>query len=198
MIAVMRSILSLLMLAASASTLHAASTVWTFANPANPLTASSGPAELSYYDPFADGWVPSLTSFGKASAPGLPFSHSSTGLDGRFSLDSSLLFFGDEDGENNSVHVGMLALYNGPLTGAEITALGATRAEGLFATPSLAITRTGNDIRLAWPATPGYLLERSSNPATPWTPLESTLNASSCTEPYSPAPGRAFVRLAPR
>jgi glycerophosphoryl diester phosphodiesterase len=129
---------------------------------------------------------------------GLPFTHSSTGLDGRFSLDSSFLFFGDEDGENNSVQVGMLALYNGPLTGAEITALGATRAEGLFATPSLAITRSGNDIRLAWPATPGYLLERSSHPATPWTPLESTLNASSYTEPYSPAPGRAFFRLAPR
>jgi len=72
MMAGMRSILSLLMLAATGSTLHAASTVWTFTNPVIPLAAASGPAELSYYDAFADGWGPTLTSFGKASALGLP------------------------------------------------------------------------------------------------------------------------------
>ncbi len=46
------------------------------------------------------------------------------GVDGRFSLESSFLLFGDEDGENPSLNVGAVAFFNGALTADEVTALG--------------------------------------------------------------------------
>ena len=45
-------------------------------------------------------------------------------IDGRFSLDPTLLAFADEDGEDYPKYCSTLAMWNRPLTGAEIASLG--------------------------------------------------------------------------
>ncbi len=45
-------------------------------------------------------------------------------IDGRFGLDKELLMFADEDGEDDDIDCAELAIYNYPLTEAEIKALG--------------------------------------------------------------------------
>ena len=68
----MRSICVSLILVSLVLPAAAASTEWTFANPADRLAATGGPAALAYHDPAAEGWGPALTTFGRASALGLP------------------------------------------------------------------------------------------------------------------------------
>ena len=68
----MRSICISLILVSLVLPAAAASTEWTFSNPADRLAATGGPAALAYHDPAADGWGPALTTFGRASALGLP------------------------------------------------------------------------------------------------------------------------------
>ncbi|MEO8353359.1 MAG: hypothetical protein ABI680_16645 [Chthoniobacteraceae bacterium] len=56
---------------------------------------------------------------------GAPFyTHLGDSLDGRFSLDPTVLFFSDEDGENAPLNIGALAIYDGVLTLEEVSALG--------------------------------------------------------------------------
>lgn len=50
----------------------AASGLFRFNNPVDPLAAASGTATLNYFDPEASGWGPTVTQFGKASSFGLP------------------------------------------------------------------------------------------------------------------------------
>jgi len=50
--------------------------------------------------------------------------HSASTVDGRFSLDSTFLFFGDEDNENSPLNIGTLAFWNGALSAPEVAALG--------------------------------------------------------------------------
>ena len=128
---------------------------------------------------------------------GTPFVHSPQPRDGRFALDPSVLFFGDEDGENAPMHVAMVALFDGSLSLEEITALGATLPEGLYPRPSLEVGRSGNRVTLTWPPTPGYLLQRSPGAAA-WTDLPETFGLGEWSEPIAPTPGRMFFRLAPR
>ena len=45
-------------------------------------------------------------------------------VDGRYSLDPTVLFFADNDGDNGTLQIGSLALYNGALTSTEVAALG--------------------------------------------------------------------------
>lgn len=54
----------------------------------------------------------------------LIYSHTDQGIDGRYSLDPSILFFADNDGDNAALHVGTVAIWNGALTASEVTALG--------------------------------------------------------------------------
>ncbi len=56
--------------------------------------------------------------------------HSSGGneLDGRFSLDPTVLFVSDNDGDNAPLHVGAIAIYDGALTAGEVAALGVAGA----------------------------------------------------------------------
>jgi glycerophosphoryl diester phosphodiesterase len=61
-----------ILLALSGASLTAAPTVWNFENTADRLAASSGTAEMTYYDVLADDWGPTLTTFDSASALGLP------------------------------------------------------------------------------------------------------------------------------
>jgi hypothetical protein len=49
---------------------------------------------------------------------------STDGLDGRFSLNSTLLLFADENGEDAAITVSRVAIYDDPLSGAEAAALG--------------------------------------------------------------------------
>lgn len=65
-------LLSALLIVSVPAPALAADTVWTFSNPADRLAATTGPGALSYYDPNGDGWGPTLTTFGTASALGLP------------------------------------------------------------------------------------------------------------------------------
>ncbi len=50
--------------------------------------------------------------------------HNASTVDGRFALNPTVLFFSDEDGENASLNVGSLAIFNGALTPSEVSALG--------------------------------------------------------------------------
>ena len=54
--------------------------------------------------------------------------HLFDGSDGRFAIESTFLFFSDDDGENAPLNVGTLALFDGALSAAEVTALGAAGA----------------------------------------------------------------------
>lgn len=55
----------------------------------------------------------------------LHFTHApDQGLDGRYSLDPSVYFFTDNDGDNAPLNIGALAIYDGVLTATEISALG--------------------------------------------------------------------------
>ncbi len=54
--------------------------------------------------------------------------HSAETVDGRFSLDPTVLFFSDQDGDDAPLNVGALAIYDGVLTPAEVAALGAAGA----------------------------------------------------------------------
>lgn len=57
------------------------------------------------------------------------FSHpEDPGIDGRFSLDPFLYFFTDNDGDNAPVNVGTVAIFDGALTPAEVSALGGAGA----------------------------------------------------------------------
>jgi uncharacterized protein (TIGR03382 family) len=67
----------------------------------------------------------------------LVHTHSAGALDGRFSLDPTVIFFGDNDGDNAPLHVGALALWDGALTGAEVAGLG--RAGDAIPEPSAAL-----------------------------------------------------------
>ncbi len=59
----------------------------------------------------------------------LILSGSSSGVDGRFSLDSSLLLFADNDGEDATIIISTVAVYNYPLSSAEAGLLGTALAE---------------------------------------------------------------------
>ncbi|MFC4992915.1 LamG-like jellyroll fold domain-containing protein [Rubritalea tangerina] len=51
--------------------------------------------------------------------------HSAPGVDGGYALDTSkVLLFADENGENNSLDIGMVAIYDDALSAAEVAALG--------------------------------------------------------------------------
>jgi len=50
--------------------------------------------------------------------------HSASTVDGRFSLDTTFLFFADEDNENSALNIGTLAFWDGALTAPEVAALG--------------------------------------------------------------------------
>jgi hypothetical protein len=60
------------------------------------------------------------------------FSHLSTSgelvRDGRFSLDPTILIFRDNDGDNGALNVGALAMWEGALSAAEVSALGGAGA----------------------------------------------------------------------
>lgn len=50
--------------------------------------------------------------------------HNDAGLDGTYALDPTLLLFADNDGENASLNVSTVAVFNGALTATEVTSLG--------------------------------------------------------------------------
>jgi hypothetical protein len=52
----------------------------------------------------------------------------SGGLDGRFSLDPTVLFFSDENGDNAPLNIGAVAIFDGVLSPGEVSALGAAGA----------------------------------------------------------------------
>jgi hypothetical protein len=54
--------------------------------------------------------------------------HSADLVDGRFSLDPTVLFFSDQDGDDAPLNIGALAIYDGILSPAEVSALGVAGA----------------------------------------------------------------------
>ncbi len=126
---------------------------------------------------------------------GAPFMHTGLARDGRYSLDTSVFFFTDNDGENPPIYVGMLALFAGPLSLAQVEQLGAVRSEGLYARPSLQLSAAGAMVDFAWPATPGYLLQKSADLLN-WTNLEETISLGAWSLPRDQP--HQFFRLAPR
>ncbi len=52
-------------------------------------------------------------------------------VDGRFALENLLLIFADEDGEDNEIHCAELAIWNYPLSAAEVSALGGYHPSGV-------------------------------------------------------------------
>lgn len=67
----------------------------------------------------------------------LQHTHTATPLDGRHSLDTTVLLFGDEDVENNLLSVGAVAIWNNRLTATEVAAL------GLAGAPIIAVPEPG-------------------------------------------------------
>jgi len=65
-------LLAALMSLACVGHVQAAGTLFNFTNTTNRFAAASGAGILVYHDPGASGWGPTLTTFGKASALGLP------------------------------------------------------------------------------------------------------------------------------
>jgi len=124
----------------------------------------------------------------------LHHTHSGQSTDGRFALGPSVLMFADEDNENAPMHLAALAIYDGPLSADDVAALGGPRPAGLFDPPVLAPPTVGQQVILTWPATPGFLLQRSTN-LIEWENVEATLGLGSHTEPVS---DRAFFRVLPR
>lgn len=124
----------------------------------------------------------------------LHYTHTGQALDGRFSLGPTVLFFADDNNENAPLHVAALAIYDGPLSAADVAALGVPRPAGLFAPPILAPPTVGQQVILTWRATPGYWLQRSTN-LTDWESLEATFGLGSHAEPVR---DRAFFRVVPR
>ncbi len=60
-------------------------------------------------------------------------------IDGAYSLDPTVLFFADQDGDNAPLNVGALAIYDGILTPSEVSALGVAGA----AIPEPSVTLLG-------------------------------------------------------
>ena len=71
----------------------------------------------------------------------------SQAIDGRFSLDSTLLFFADEDGEDNLINVSQIALFNTSLTSAEVRNLSGFHDSNIK--PYLQ-TPTPNSMYISW------------------------------------------------
>ncbi len=127
---------------------------------------------------------------------GTAFLHTGQPRDGRYALAPTVLFCADDDSENAPLYVGMIALFDGPLSAAEAAALGAARSEGLYASPPPPqLSFTGGNVTLTWPAVPGFLLQRSEN-LVQWQSLDATTGLGEWQEAQSA--GRAFYRLAPR
>ena len=108
-----------------------------FINP----TGNAGVGALTYSPAALDAssWTRLVVTFDLESAGpsvvrtylnGLPFhTHAlSGGLDGRFALDPTLLFFTDEDGDNAPLHIGAVATFSGALSEGEVAALGTAGA----------------------------------------------------------------------
>lgn len=94
-------------------------------------TNTMGTADLGYSATFAeDRWVRLVVSvdngsFFRTYIDGvLLTNHTTQAVDGRYSLDPSVLFFADNDTDNAPLQIGAVALYNGALTASEISALG--------------------------------------------------------------------------
>ena len=77
----------------------------------------------------------------------LVFDGVSQAIDGRFSLDSTLLFFADEDGEDNLINVSQIAIFNASLTSAEVRNLSGFHDSNIK--PYLQ-TPTPNSMYISW------------------------------------------------
>ena len=58
----------------------------------------------------------------------LVFTHGTTPLDGRHAFDPTVLLFGDEDGENGSLSIGAVAIWDSAINTNEVAALGVAGA----------------------------------------------------------------------
>ena len=86
----------------------------------------------AYTFDFGSSWV-------RAAGNGtLLHTHSSVVVDGRMSLEATALFFADNNSENAPLYVGAIAMWNGPLSAADIAALGG---------PAAPFRRTGRSLR---------------------------------------------------
>jgi len=107
----------------------------------------------------------------------------------RRSLAPTAILFADGDGDNErrKIWVNSIQIRAGKLSDAELIALGTPSATGIptaitlaSGTPKLAIVRTGNGIRLGWPANAaGYRLESTTSLSSPdWQEVSSVANTA--------------------
>jgi hypothetical protein len=96
-------------------------------------------------------------------------------IDGRFALDSMLLMFADEDGEDNEIECAELGIWNYPLTDEEVKQLGGFQADSTAPAPPAGITafpQADQKFNLViWEDVPGengekYTVYASTNPIT--------------------------------
>lgn len=95
-----------------------------------------GVADLTYSATALDpaNWTRLVVTFDLGSAITsysngiLLHNHSASTVDGRFSLDPTVLFFADNDGDDGPLNIGALAIYDGALSAVEVAALGAAGA----------------------------------------------------------------------
>jgi hypothetical protein len=117
------------------------------------------------------------------SSPGTgPYQYLSSGLDGRFSLDTAALLFADNDGELNGGLVNSIQFRIGVLTPGQIAQLGGPSATGVPANlpvpPRLTYILDFGALVISWPLSyTGYILESSTNLVS-WTPVEGVVDNS--------------------
>jgi len=85
------------------------------------------------------------------------------GVDLRWSLQSTALLLGDNDGDLQPMYISSMQVRNGRMTDASIAAMGTPTANKIPG--SIKAAKSGNTIVISWT---GNVLESASNPVGPW------------------------------
>lgn len=99
------------------------------------------------------------------------------GTDGRWSMDPTALFLGDEDGDTRPVYISSLQVRSGRMTDAAVAALGTPTAYKIPGCVQASVS--GGNVVIQWT---GTVLESAPSPNGPWSVV------SGAAHPYSAAP----------
>lgn len=109
-------------------------------------------------------------------------------VDMRWSLESSALLLGDEDGDLQPMYISSIQIRSGRMTDVEIAALGGATPGKIPVGVSLKATRSGNSITIVWT---GSALESAPTPSGPWTEVTGAASPHIIANPT----GNQFFRV---
>jgi len=108
------------------------------------------------------------------------------GVDLRWSLKSTALLLGDEDGDLQPMYISSVQIRNGRMTDASIAAMGAPTANKIPG--SIKAAKSGNTIVISWT---GNVLESAASPSGPWTQINGAAHPHVVATPT----GNQFFRV---